>query len=55
VDLRFHDPDRAAQLLGDPLGLLRGVGDIAARHRHSVPVQQALRLIFMDIYRLPPL
>jgi hypothetical protein len=37
VDLRFDDPGRAAQLLGDPLGLLRGVGDIAARHRHSVP------------------
>ena len=50
VDLGLDHPHRTAEPLGDGDGLLRGIGDAAVRHRHSVFRQQRLGLIFMNVH-----
>ena len=50
MHLRFHDPDRSRKLAGRRHGLLLGRGDLAARNRHAVVGEDALRLVFVKIH-----
>ena len=51
VDLRLHDPDRAAELLGGGLRLGWRARREAFRHRNAVLGEQCLRLVFVEIHR----
>ena len=51
LDLRL-DHDRLADLLGDRLGVLGGVGDPAGRGGHVVLGEQFLRLVLEKIHGL---
>ena len=51
MDLGLHDPDAAAQLLGDFFGFLRGVGDAAFGHGDAKFGEQAFGLIFVNVHR----
>ena len=50
VDLRLHDIDWTGETLGDFLGFLRRIGDAAFRDCHAEFLQQAFRLILMDVH-----
>ena len=50
MDLRFDDVDRTRQFFGDLFGFLRRVGDAAFGNGHAVFLQQAFRLILMDVH-----
>ena len=50
MDLRLDDPDRARQFARRGDGLRLGRGDPAARHRHAVFGEDALRLVFVKIH-----
>src|SRR3546814_16468027 len=50
MNLRLHDPHRTAKLPGHRLRLLRRVRHSATRHRYPVALQQALRLVLMDVH-----
>src|SRR5262249_12342353 len=52
MDLRFHHPERPAELLGHLLRLLRGIGDAAPRHGDPELLEQALRLMLMNVHRV---
>jgi hypothetical protein len=52
MDLRLHDPLVAADLGGAIGRLLGAVGEAAAGDRNAVPMQQLLRLVFVDVHFL---
>jgi hypothetical protein len=52
VDLRLHDPHRAAQLLCGFHRLLHRERRVAARHRHVELAQDFLALVFVDLHRV---
>ena len=54
MDLRFDDPDLAAEPARRLDCLGGGIGHSAARHRDPEFRQQLFRLIFVDIHRVPP-
>ena len=53
MDLGLDHIDGSAQFLGNLFGLGDGVGDAAARHRHTIFFQQVFGLVFMDIHGRP--
>src|SRR5258708_12713956 len=53
MDLRFHDPDGTAELLGNAARLLRRVGDPAARNGDPQLLEQSLRLVLIHLHRPP--
>src|SRR5688572_4920774 len=50
VDLRLHDPDLAAQLLGRLDRLVGGVGDLTRKDADAEFGEQSLRLILVDVH-----
>jgi hypothetical protein len=50
VDLGLHHPDRPAELLRGGLGLLRRGDRPPPRHRHAEPLENRLRLVFVDVH-----
>jgi hypothetical protein len=51
VNLRLHDPHRAAQLLGGRHRLINRERRYASRHRHVELAQNFLALVFVDLHR----
>src|SRR5262249_27477495 len=50
MHLRLHDPALAADLAGAIGGLLRAIGEAAARHGHTELREQLLGLVFVDVH-----
>src|SRR6185369_2212268 len=50
MDLRLHDPDLAAQLLGRLDRLVRGIGDLTRKDADAEFGEQSLRLILVDVH-----
>src|SRR5690242_14848758 len=50
MDLRLHDIDRTGKPFGDFFSFLRRIGDAALGDRHAEFLQQAFRLILMDVH-----
>src|SRR6185437_7332926 len=53
MDLRFHDPHRAAQIFCRRDGFGDAEGGLAARHGSTEATEDVLGLIFMDVHREP--
>jgi hypothetical protein len=53
MDLRLDDPDRPVHLGGPGFGLVSVENDAAVGNRHAEVFQQLLRLIFVDVHKMP--
>ena len=54
MDLRLHDPDRSAEVVGGFDSLIHAHGRDAARHRHAEFAQHRLGLVFVDVHGEAP-
>src|SRR5439155_18970363 len=50
MDLRLHDVNWPWELARRGHCLVRGPGDMTVRHRHTVPLQQFLGLVLVDVH-----
>ncbi len=53
MDLRFHDPHRAAEVFRGFRRLIDAEGRKSARHRHAEFRQDRFRLVLVDVHRRP--